>query len=224
MCIRDSYEGLWTVLSSVPSYVMTPSQNLIISVTGLPQVTAIRLNCTSACSIGFISVGFLPATVPPQISAPVYTEDGVYFGNTKTPTLEHSVFSGEFFSVSYTQILTPTNYTIVSSVAGVPLSWAVLGSTEGVTFTTLDVKDFNFLTPEHNLTFPIVSTTGQFSIFRFVCTSAYGPSCWISSFSVQGTQQGPAPQTPQRFQFVSAQASQGSSPPSTVSTDVCRSA
>lgn len=202
-------DGAWTIISTVPSFVSLPQEPLTIAVEGFPLVSAIRFNCTSACTVAELSIGILPLPLPPQISAPTYTSEA-YFGSIRTVTSYGTTFAGEFFSVAYNVTVLPTNYTISTATVGHPLAWALLGSLDGVNFVSLDLQDppASLLPPSTDVTFDLSDASG-WSLFRLVCLSAQGPSCWISSFSVAGEALGPAQHTSSLVQQAGTATSSG---------------
>lgn len=209
----DMVDSQWVAFSSIPDYVLVPGQPVTLSVPGFPLVHSFLLKCVptyfsetffkDVCDISELLVEYLPSPTPPKISSPTYG-DGLYFGSVTTAGIK-----GEYFSFSSNVNIVAESYTIVAAPSDNPLSWALAGSANGgATFTLIDQHTETPILPGQENTI-FVSSDTAFSIFRLVCTGAEGPSCWISSFQVTGTEIGPAAPTASDIRYSNVKTSSG---------------
>lgn len=177
----------WTLIGSTASGgKVTVDQG--VTQAGMRQVstrlalTAVQVQCDSACSVADIYFKGIPVVTCPWVSSVMYSGTS-YLGGKNTQG-----YLGDWFNVSASSPLVASSYSFYTVQPGGPLSWAVFGSSDGgQTFFLLDVQTKQYSLPGGQISSFFLNSATAYSFFRFVCTAATSSTCWVANLMLFGT-------------------------------------
>lgn len=175
--------GLQLMSAAEPSLCLDNASGLRFQACSSLSITQRWIGCPTASGCAPS-----PPQPPPPAPPPPFYTDGTYTGSSETVISDGSIIRGEFNTLVVGAPFVAASYTI-NATAQQPLSWIMLGSTNGVIFNILDTQSppAQPLVPGSRTTIVLAGSPIPYSRFRLICTSTQGSACVVPAFSVGGS-------------------------------------